>query len=329
MRAISNTWTLGRVVQGIKVGINPPRPHGFFAGVVPRYAIAVIGSLLALIATKQLWIYIQPTPSPIFVIAIVFISWCSGIGPGILASLSATVLIDYYFVGGNSFRIAEDDLARALSFIVVTLAVSGLEAARRKNKAALQVQNVYVDLLLETNVALSGSTSTEDAVQACLDNICNAAKCPVGHAYMRLSPADAQLTSQFWHSEDTDRFNSFLEATRRMVAETDGSLVGRVFRHRNPVWINDVTSNRLFTRGHEALESGIRTGLACPILNGSAVLGVLEFFFTEDRKPDPKLIAVLSLIGVQLGRVIESKRAQLIAGGASASGVFPGGPAQT
>jgi Domain of unknown function (DUF4118)/GAF domain len=305
MRAFPNTWTRTRVFQGIKVGISPRHGHGLFAGVVPRYATSVIGCVLALIATKQLWIYIQPTPSPMFIVAIVFISWWSGFGPGMFASLLATLLIDYYFVGPpNSLTLAEDDIVRFISFVVVTTAVSGLDAARRKNKDALRVENVYLELLLEITGGLNESESTEKVVKLCLDRICNAAGCPVGHAYLHLKPGTSSLNTEFWHVDNAEQFDGFVEATRKMAALPGGSLPNWVFQHRKSVWINDVSKNRLFTRARQAQRSGIKTALACPILNGSDVLGVMEFFSNEGKKPDRKLIEVLSLIGVQLGHVI-------------------------
>ncbi len=52
------------------------------------------------------------------------------------------------------------------------------------------------------------------------------------------------------------------------------------------------------------------TAFAVPLLVRSEVAGVLEFFSTERRPPDPTVLEVMQHVGTQLGRVIERSRAE-------------------
>ena len=49
-------------------------------------------------------------------------------------------------------------------------------------------------------------------------------------------------------------------------------------------------------------------GLAAPVLVGSEVSAVLEFFSTERIAPDSPLLQALTQVGLQVGRVIERKQ---------------------
>src|SRR5262249_33105698 len=49
---------------------------------------------------------------------------------------------------------------------------------------------------------------------------------------------------------------------------------------------------------------------AFPVLVGRDVAAVLEFFASEALEPDRQLLEVMAYIGVQLGRVLERKRAE-------------------
>lgn len=61
-----------------------------------RYALAVASVAAALLITRLL----QPTvfPTPLFFVAIVVSTWLGGTGPGIVAVLLATVVLNHYFV---------------------------------------------------------------------------------------------------------------------------------------------------------------------------------------------------------------------------------------
>jgi PAS domain S-box-containing protein len=66
-------------------------------------------------------------------------------------------------------------------------------------------------------------------------------------------------------------------------------------------------------RGGRATEwatLGLRAGLAVPILAGTSVVGVLEFFSGEPFAADPELLDLLLSVGTQLGRVVERQRSE-------------------
>ena len=56
-----------------------------------RYGIATLAVLLALLLDLLLWPWAKPTAFPLFTAAVLFASWYGGLGPGLLATVLATV----------------------------------------------------------------------------------------------------------------------------------------------------------------------------------------------------------------------------------------------
>ncbi|KMP10284.1 hypothetical protein UR09_06770, partial [Candidatus Nitromaritima sp. SCGC AAA799-A02] len=72
----------------------------------------------------------------------------------------------------------------------------------------------------------------------------------------------------------------------------------------------DVTIDPNFPRAKLAENIGVKAGFGFPILIGTQVVGVMEFFSAQAAEPDRKMMEVMAQVGTQLGRVIERQRAQ-------------------
>ena len=89
---------------------------------------------------------------------------------------------------------------------------------------------------------------------------------------------------------------------------------GRVYKTRRPAWIPDVTTDSDFPRAQYArdknLDIGIRGRWHSPIMEGSKVVSVLEFFSEKIVKTREIVIEVVADIAIQIGRVTERKRTE-------------------
>jgi signal transduction histidine kinase len=83
-------------------------------------------------------------------------------------------------------------------------------------------------------------------------------------------------------------------------------LPGRVVETRRPECVADLRRNRGFpARAEHALELGLRSAFAVPILVNEEVHSVLEFVSIESISMDDRLTELFTHIGAQLGRVAE------------------------
>jgi signal transduction histidine kinase/CheY-like chemotaxis protein len=87
-------------------------------------------------------------------------------------------------------------------------------------------------------------------------------------------------------------------------------LPGRVWAEARPLWVPDVTADANFPRAAAAAAEGLRGALACPVVLGGDVLGVVEFFSREVRPPDEDLLRMMAGMGSQIGQFLERKRAE-------------------
>jgi signal transduction histidine kinase len=77
-----------------------------------------------------------------------------------------------------------------------------------------------------------------------------------------------------------------------------------------PVWLQQPTVDDLPGRGEAAEALGVRTAMAFPVLVGTEVVAVLEFFSIRATPPDARVLGAMANVGAVLGRVVERRRAE-------------------
>ena len=109
-----------------------------------------------------------------------------------------------------------------------------------------------------------------------------------------------------WH-EPSLRFEPFAEISRATTFERGIGLPGRVWANGEPAWIPDVTLDGNFPRARAADSVGLHGAFALPVVRGTQVLGVMEFFSRDIRHPDDELLATMATVGRQIGLFVDRK----------------------
>ena len=112
-----------------------------------------------------------------------------------------------------------------------------------------------------------------------------------------------------WHMPSA-QVKEFDQGTHSRTFPPGIGLPGRVWSQAQPAWIEDVTRDANFPRASIAAQGGLHAAFGFPILLGTDVLGVLEFFSNQIQQPDRKLLEMMSAIGSQIGQFIERKEAE-------------------
>jgi PAS domain S-box-containing protein len=108
-------------------------------------------------------------------------------------------------------------------------------------------------------------------------------------------------------SDPSLRFTEFVERSRTAVFARGEGLPGRVWDAGRPAWIPDVILDPNFPRAASAERVGLHGAFGLPILRGSDVLGVMEFFSRDIRQPDSALIETMMTAGGQIGLYVARK----------------------
>jgi ammonium transporter len=204
---------------------------------------------------------------------------------------------------------------------------------------AMRHRTDSLHLLRRTAAAANEASSLEQALGLALVEVCEFMGWPIGHAYLvsRDDP-DELVSTGIWRMRDERRYGEFRAATERQRVHAGRGLPGVALATRKPVFVSSddligrpadaarITVVSLEPAGDgtvvvpleglragraaEWLELGIRAGLAVPVMAGSDVVGVMEFFADEPFQADAELLELLMSVGTQLGRVVERQRSE-------------------
>ena len=161
-------------------------------------------------------------------------------------------------------------------------------------------------VLFATARALAESDTLEDAAPRMLKAICEA----VGWQYGAIWEVDrgrnvVRCISE-WHSPGI-AFDEFGTATRESLFPPGVGLPGRVWSSAKPAWIPDVTLDSNFPRAAAAERSGLHAAFALPIVQGTHVLGVMEFFNRDILEPTSSLLAMMATVSSQIAIYVQRK----------------------
>jgi signal transduction histidine kinase/DNA-binding response OmpR family regulator/PAS domain-containing protein len=192
-----------------------------------------------------------------------------------------------------------------------TVAVYSDVTELKRVEESLREKTEFLALNQVITAAANEAVSVEGAMQIALDQVCAQSAWPIGHAYMLAEGrSEALVSSLVWHLDDAERFEAFRRASEASVFPSGIGLPGIVLQSGRPAWITDVTKDKNFPRARVAMEVGIKGAFAFPVLVGTEVVAVLEFFANRALEPQEALLDVAAQIGTQLGRVVERKRSE-------------------
>ena len=112
---------------------------------------------------------------------------------------------------------------------------------------------------------------------------------------------------ELWHVPSVP-VRAFEELSRTTVFVAGLGLPGRVWSQARPACIDDVVVDANFPRAPAALEAGLHGGVAFPVMLREEVVGVIEFFSREIRRPDADLLQMFATIGGQVGQFMDRQR---------------------
>jgi signal transduction histidine kinase len=138
------------------------------------YAVAMLSVTAALVVGYLLdrFVHTEPYVS-LFLCAIMFAAWFGGLGPSLLATVTASLSFIYFFVGADSVGIAPNDIPRIVLFGITALFVVSIMAAQRRNEESLWRARDRLQGALQEQARLVKALRAENAkrrrVQAYLD----------------------------------------------------------------------------------------------------------------------------------------------------------------
>lgn len=167
---------------------------------------------------------------------------------------------------------------------------------RKKAEEALRRESGIVRLLQEVAAAANEAQSIDAALQFALEKICEYMGWPLGYIYVHTQDrAGETAATGLWVCQD-ERFQNAVGNANLMAGQ---GWLGDIWQRGQTRWRPDTSL------AHWQLQASF----ALPVLVGSEVVTILQFFTTDPTPPDTDLVEVMEHIAIQLGRVVERIRA--------------------
>ncbi len=186
-----------------------------------------------------------------------------------------------------------------------------IDLTERKRVEKLLAWQAAEARLLHRSVALaSEGANFEDALQRCIDEVCEEIGWSVGHVYLPDQDGRSLESTRIWHLQDKDAHQEFRKVTEQTSFARGLGLPGRILESGEPHWIVDVLQDPNFPRAKACRDLGLTSAFGFPVKIQDQTVAVLEFFTEEKLEPDENLLTLADSVGNQVGRVLERQRAQ-------------------
>ncbi len=204
--------------------------------------------------------------------------------------------------------VSQNRMLRAVGFgaigALILLVFSCLQARtrtyRQRAEERLGVHHAVAQIL-------AGAGTLDLAMPEILRTIGQGARWDFGAFWEFDWKTDALRCLEVWHAP-AQAMEKLEVETRTTVFQPRSGLPGRVWSKGRAEWTRDVAADQEFSRAELAAECGLRAAFAVPILLDGVVLGVMEFFSREVRKPDDELIEMLLTLETQVAQFIFRER---------------------
>ena len=219
-----------------------------------------------------------------------------------LVSTLAFVLAIPLGAASDSFASAEHVASVAALAVVGALAVAiaRLRDRSEQDKARLSVQ-------LRVARVLGDAESLEASAAELLEAIGGPLAWDTGLLWETEAGEALDLVAS-WTRPGIDA-GAFIAASRQIEFRRGRGLPGQVWDSGRAAFVQDAIAAGNFPRGESAERSGLRGGVAFPVLSGGECVGVIELFSSAEREPDARLLELLSSVGALIGDFAAGLRA--------------------
>lgn len=154
--------------------------------------------------------------------------------------------------------------------------------------------------------SLAEAGTTDAALLQVIREVCEAADLETGTCW-RVDPAAGVLRfAQAWSVPD-EALERFLDESRGQTYAPGEGLAGQVWQLPEPTWSSDLAADPRVRFAGPSARAGIAGAILFPLIAGGEVTGVMAFSTRAPRKPDPRLLQTLHVIGSQLGQYLRRK----------------------
>nr|MDQ3072536.1 PAS domain S-box protein [Bacteroidota bacterium] len=181
-----------------------------------------------------------------------------------------------------------------------------MQSSNISENSAENRYQLFVDLTL----AITSSEDIDTALSIVLKRIVEATEWTAADAWF-LDERTGKMKFRTMYAEiDETHFRPFMEVSQGMLFSKGEGLPGKSWQIKNTVWVTYIELEEDFPRKKEALDAGIRSGVAVPIPLNNEVIAVLCFYVDEVWEENKKFTELIVATAGQLGLLLKQKSAE-------------------
>ncbi len=188
----------------------------------------------------------------------------------------------------------------------LVMLVQETDASGRKRLEGLR------DGLVAVRHTIVSATTWEQAAPQLLGGLCAHLDWDLAQYWVVDSELQALRMRHAWH-RDGVALEEFHSQSRRLSIASGEGLLGRVWQSGVPSAQDDLSAATDYDRAAAALQAGLRSAIAFPVINDGIVTGVIEMLTHDARQIENDLVTMLSTAGGEIGQFIRrSETAQAL-----------------
>ncbi|PYK73556.1 MAG: hypothetical protein DME44_00910 [Verrucomicrobia bacterium] len=165
-----------------------------------------------------------------------------------------------------------------------------------------------INLLQSITMEVAAASDLSSALEIVLRRVCEKTGWELGQAWVLNRDKTLLVCGPVWFCGEAD-LKHFRAVSEKSHFQPGVGLPGRVWKSKQPVWIEDVGDDPNFPRTKAAKAVGLKTAVGIPILTGDEVTAVIEFFLCQSRSENERLVNVIASVAAQLDLAIERRTA--------------------
>lgn len=182
---------------------------------------------------------------------------------------------------------------------------------RKEAEDNLTRQARRAQLLHQVTSIAHETTSFLEALQRCIDLVCDILDWPVAHVYIPDTQHNQLLPANIWHLDDKDAHQEFVDRVNNTTVLRGEGLFGRIWKSGTALWMENSDEHSGLTYLNCATNP-FNSAIGFPIYVDHEIVAILGFFTYAKTQTDYDLIRVLQILGEQVGRVFEKRRAEKV-----------------
>ena len=157
---------------------------------------------------------------------------------------------------------------------------------------------------------LAESMTVDEAMPKLIRTMCEAMEWAYGARWAWNEEEQKLCRAEYWCAFEPEFDPADREYWLKVADSGSGRLVRGVWRNKEPTWLTNLQDDKPFRRRPSVIKFGWQSAYCFPIIAGSEVTSVMEFFGRQSRQPDQMLLQITSSIGSQIGQFIARKQAE-------------------